>query len=164
MELSGPSVHAFNNPSKFRGCQTSVLIHKSQDVRNIAPVMDRTMLDTESVVETEHSAPIHTDRERKSRTVRAPARFCWRESDTNSLPETDAVQEEPVEESTVDFTVHQRATHAAFQLWDDCELGTVFESRAQTMKTVPFFLKYAFKQLCASLWKKSCPGGTIVMR
>ena len=45
----------------------------------------------------------------------------------------------------VDFAVHQRAIRAVFQLMDECELSTVFESRAQTMKTVPFILRSAFR-------------------
>ena len=42
-----------------------------------------------------------------------------------------------MEESAAELAVHQRAVHDAFPELDDCDLGTMFESRAQTMKTVP---------------------------
>ena len=52
------------------------------------------------------------------------------------FPESVRVCQEPM---------HQRAVHDAFQESDDCDLGTMFESRAHTMKTVPFFLSGAFR-------------------
>ena len=106
-----------------------------------------TMLDTESVADSENSAPSPQSSSRIENGSPEPSEpgpdSVGGESDTNNLPGTDALQEEHVEESVVDFAVHQRAVpcHSV----DECELGTVFESRAQTMKTVPFFLRGAFR-------------------
>ena len=69
-----------------------------------------------------------------------------------------------MEESEVDFAVHQRAIRAAFQLLDECELGTVFESRAQMMKTVPFFLSGAQSSCAHVFGRNHVGGGTIAMK
>ena len=48
-------------------------------------------------------------------------------------------------EATATFAVHRRAINVAFQDLDDCNLESVFEGRAHTMKTIPFFLRGGFR-------------------
>ena len=147
VELSVPSVHVPSTIPASSGAVRRLVLINSQDVRT--PVVDMTMLDTESVTDSENSAPSPQSSPRIENGSPQPSEFGpdsdAGESDTDSLPGTDAVQEESVEESVVDFAVQQRAIRAVFQLLDECELSTVFETRAQTMKTVPFILRGAFR-------------------
>ena len=53
-------------------------------------------------------------------------------------PMTAQNQEEIEEEVAIDFPVH-------LQDLDECELGTLFESRAHTLRTMPFFSRGAFR-------------------
>ena len=160
VELSVPSVHASSTiPASSGAVRRLVLIHNSQDVRSTAPVIDMTMLDIESVADSENSASSPQSLPRIENGSPEPSEpgpdSVGGESDADSLPGTDAVQEEPVEESVVDFAVHQRAVRAAFQLLDECALSTVFESRAQTMKTVPFFFEEHVQSSCAHLFGRN---------
>ena len=125
------------------------MLVNSQDARSTVPVMDLTMVDTESDTASENSAPSPHPSSRMANDSPEPSvaepDSLLGESDTESLPGTDVAPEEIEEEPAIDFPVHQRAVRVALQDLDECELGTLFESRAHTMRTVPFFLRGAFR-------------------
>ena len=64
-----------------------------------------------------------------------------------------------MEESEVDFAVHRRAVRAASKLLDECR-----EQIADDENSSLLLEGARSEQLCASLWRKSCPGGTIAMK
>ena len=68
------------------------------------------------------------------------------ESDTESLPGSVVGVEVEVEEEPLEtFPVHGRAIRAAFQDLDECNLVILFERRAHTMKSVPYFLRCGYR-------------------
>ena len=72
-----------------------------------------------------------------------------------------------VESLKLTFCKKPIVRHACrFPGFDDCELGPVFESRAQTMKTVPFFSRSAFRAALRisggnHVWVGPCRGGLV---
>ena len=140
VELSVASVHVPSTiPASSGAVRVLVLIHTSQDIRSIAPVIDMTMLDTESVAESEDCAPGPQSSPRIENGSPEPSEpkpdSVGGESDTDSLPGTDAVLISP---ST------SRPSMPLSSCWMNVSWARC--SRAeQTMKTVPFFLRSAFR-------------------
>ena len=114
--------------------------------------MDMTMLDSESDRGSQNSAPsphvsVGNDEAPISEvgSVLGPDAISG-ESDTESLPASVVDAEVEVEEEPLGaFPVHGRAIRTAFQDLDECNLVILFERRAHTMKSVPYFLRGGYR-------------------